>query len=223
MKLNEYLTEKAAFNTTILSAFSFMAGTTVTEITNMLRLKYGLARMYYTTESDVLTAVTTVLTMYSDQLTKLYTSYNKVYDPETGYTKTIETNETHSGSDTDDDEVTNSGSDTVSSSGSSTNDTTLNTRTYDDNTMTETENTEGSTTDSNTTTNTHGHIVNTDHTKSYGHIIDGEVTETGTLPVTEALKSYVEFARFNFYEYVIDIVARYITIPSYDMRGEYYD
>lgn len=222
MRLKKYLTDKAVINSTIVNKFDFLAATSATELTNMIRLKYDYAEMYHTTESEVLVDTETALDMYSNQLQKLYNAYTKVYDPEDGYTKTTETVEQHSGSDTELTDEVHSGEDNTSSSGESSTSNSLSTRTYDNDTMTVTESNSGSSEDSNDVTTTHGHRVDNDLTKNYGHRLEGEIVETGTLPITEALNNYVTFARFNFYEYVVDIIARYITIPGYsvDMEGD---
>lgn len=221
--LQEYISDnKQIINSTIVGLFSFLADTSAEDLTDMIALKYDYAVMYHTAENQVLHDTQTALIMYNDQLENLYTAYlNTEYSATDGYSKTISETIQHSGTDEDDDTLTNSGTDKTTSEGSSSTGTGLKNRTYDDNTMTTTEETETSGEDENEVNLIHGHKVVTEHEKTYGHKVVGSTTEIGTLPVVESLREYVDFNRFNFYEYVADIIARYITIPAYKIGGIY--
>lgn len=224
LTLNQYLNDgNKVITDTIKNLFDFLDDISSQVLTDMMNLKYDDAIMYHTTENQVLHDTQTVLIMYQDQLKRLFEAYNSEYDPTDGYTKTVDETIQHSGTDTDEDEVINSGTDTTTSSGTSGTDTVIKSRTYDDNTMTTTETTDVDSTDSNSIGVAHGHKIKTDHDKTYGHKVVGSTTETGTLPVVEALRDYVDFNKYNFYEYVIDIIISYITLPSFksSMGGLY--
>lgn len=218
--LKQYLDDgKAIINDTIVNLFSFLEDTSAEGLTDIIALKYDAAEMYHTAENQVLHDTQTALIMYKDQLEKLYSAYTMEYDPAAGYSKEISETVQHSGTDTDEDEVRNTGIDSTSSTGSSDTATEQKSRTYDDNTMTVTDQASTEVDDSNSTSITHGHKINTDHDKTYGHKVVTSMTETGTLPIEEALRDYVEFNRFNFLEYVADIIAMYITIPAFKIGG----
>ena len=222
LTLKQYLDSgKAVINDTIVSLFDFLDDTNSDGITDIMVLKYEDAVMFHTAENQVLHDTQTVLIMYQDQLQHIYNAYNSEYDPIEGYSKSITETIQHSGTDTDEDEIRNSGIDSTSSSGSSSSDTTQKSRTYDNNTMTETDQSSIESDDSNATSYTHGHKINTDHDKTYGHKVTRSYSEVGTLPVLEELRDYVDFNKFNFLEYVVDILARYITIPAFKVGGLY--
>lgn len=219
--LREYLSNnKQIINSNIVGLFSFLADTSAENLTDIIALKYDYAVMFHTAENQVLHDTQTALIMFSDQLEKLYTAYlDTEYSATDGYSKTISETIQHSGTDADDDTLTNSGTDKTTSEGSSSSGTGVKNRTYDDNTLTTIEESETSGDDENEVNLIHGHKVVTEHEKTYGHKVVGSTTEIGTLPVVESLKEYVDFNRFNFYEYVADIIARYITIPAFKIGG----
>lgn len=219
--LEEYLSaSKSIINSNIVGLFSFLADTSAAELTDIIELKYADAVMYHTAENQVLHDTQTALIIFRDQLEKLYEAYlDTEYSATDGYSKTISETIQHSGTDTDEEEIRNTGTDTTSSEGSSSSGTTNKSRTYDDNTMTTTDESSTTSGDENSVDLVHGHKINTDHDKTYGHKVVGSTTEIGTLPVVESLREYVDFNRFNFYEYVCDIIARYITIPAFKVGG----